>query len=1085
MTTITHESLARAQQAPGTALLLPTPQQRAVIEAPTVPSLVVAGAGSGKTQTMVQRMLWLVAQGQARPSELLGLTFTRKAARELRERLEQGLGRLRLAGLAEDDPAELPEVLTYNAFANRVFQEHGVLVGREPDAQLLDEAAAFSIMRRIVLRSADERLADDPASVATVTRRVLGLARALRENEVGSGRLQELHRQIAGWLQLPGRKSAGQLRNLAAVEQAVTAVASLEVYAELADAYEQHKLDHALVEFADQVAAAHEICRAAPQVAASLRERHRHVILDEYQDTSVGQTRFLAELFRGHSLMAVGDPKQSIYGWRGASAANMRRFHRDFGAAEPATFTLDTSWRNDRIILDCANLLAAPLNAAEAGQTLPELRPRPAAPDGALALRFTETLDEETAAVADWFAQRLLPLAADPAERPTAAVLLRARAHLELFADSLRRRGVPVRVLGIGGLMSSPEIVDLVAILRAAHEPHAGSEIIRLLVGARFQLGVAEVAALHELARQLARGTGPRPGGTSDADEEASLAEALAFVETAPEEHRLLGGLAPQARSRLREAAQLLSQVRQLFGLPLVELVEAVIAHARLDIEAAANPHRPEASGNLDVFLDHIVAFTAAQPGAGLGTLLDWLEVAADDDSLDTAGTDPEPGAVQLLTIHAAKGLEWDLVAVPRLVDGGLPATAREGTGWLKPGVLPYPLRLDADDLPRLAVTGHDDQSAVKRAIERLKDEVKQRFLAEERRLAYVATTRARHELLLSGSYWTPGTATARTPSPFLAELVQAGLIPSPPEPRHQEPPTALHSRPLSWPRPAIRDGDRQAMQALAQAVREQQAAPDSSPWDADIALLLREREQQRAPQAVALPERLAASHFHELVTAPEHIAAQLRRPMPRRPHRQTRLGTMFHTWVEQRYGAQGGRPELLDAQEWELEEWELALLGLEQASSEDERRLAELQQRFERTRWAGRTPIAVEQTIELPLGEHSVVCKIDAVFDGPEGTIEVVDWKTGLPPRGPAAEWERQLQLALYTLAYSEHHGVPAERIRPVLVYLADGDHGSEYRFDRVSGRDELLQLLRAAREQIARTAPDARPPAAAPAPE
>src|SRR5690606_38901258 len=155
----------------------------------------------------------------------------------------------------------------------------------------------------------------------------------------------------------------------------------LRPYACLAAEYEARKRERGLIEFTDQVVGALEICRRAPEVVQLLRARHEHVILDEYQDTSVGQTALLATMFGGHSLMAVGDPKQSIYGWRGASAANMRRFHSDFGAAPEATYTLSTSWRNDVRILEVANLIAAPLSQREP-HPLPELGPRPGAGPG-------------------------------------------------------------------------------------------------------------------------------------------------------------------------------------------------------------------------------------------------------------------------------------------------------------------------------------------------------------------------------------------------------------------------------------------------------------------------------------------------------------------------------------------------------------------------------------------------------------------------------------------------------------------------------------------------------------------------------
>lgn len=177
----------------------------------------------------------------------------------------------------------------------------------------------------------------------------------------------------------------------------------------------------------------------------------------------------------------------------------------------------------------------------------------------------------------------------------------------------------------------------------------------------------------------------------------------------------------------------------------------------------------------------------------------------------------------------------------------------------------------------------------------------------------------------------------------------------------------------------------------------------------------------------------------------------------------------MFHDWVEQRFTAPSGGADLLDGELIELDPDQVELVGLSLPSTSDAERLTELQSRFERSTWADRQPIAVEQTIEVELGGRTVVCKLDAVYEADDGTIEVVDWKTGQAPRGTRAEWERQLQLALYTLAYSAHRGIAADRIQAVLFYVAAGDAGEEYRFEHVTSRAELERLLAEAEAAIA----------------
>ncbi|MDO5053644.1 MAG: ATP-dependent helicase, partial [Pseudoclavibacter sp.] len=753
---------------------------RRVIEAPERPSLVVAGAGSGKTQTMVQRIVWLIARRGVDPAAILGLTFTRKAAGELRERVDAAVERLRQAGLVSADEAAAPEISTYNAFANRLFTEHALLVGQEPDAVVLEEVGAVRLMRRIVLRSDDEALAEMDLGVAEIAARALRLARGMRENRVDGARLLDFVHGLRGVGDLPGRRFKGELVPLNDVRHMLGALDRFAPLVRLAEAYDAEKRRLGVIEFADQVVSAVEVLERAPGVAEDLRARYRHVILDEYQDTSVGQIELLRGLFRGHSIMAVGDPKQSIYSWRGASASNMGRFHEHFGVGEPLRFHLSVSWRNDRAVLQAANALAKPIErgaGTEAGtgrEPIPQLRPREDAGPGRVELVFAEHLDAEAQRVAEWFAE-LMPGSDRP---PSAAILFRARRDMAVFADALRARGVPHRIVGLGGLLTTPEIVDLLSFLRVAQDPDAGSELIRLLAGSHCRLGLADIDALWCLARRLAEldwrhrrveaAVSEARRGSIEGEDRPSLSEALDYLAAAGEGDPIEAGLTSAARERIVRLAGTLAELRSRLGLAPADLVESAIRLTGLDVEAAANPRRPTAPANLDAFLDAVLAFQRTQPGAGIGDLLSWLEIAAEEDALVEAPEASRPGVVQLLTVHGAKGLEWDLVAIPRMVDGGLPGSPKDGDGWLSRNALPYPLRLDAQDLPRLELAGAERQSEVKAALEGLKGEVRERFLAEERRLAYVAVTRARERLLLSGSFWRPDAAKPQNPSPYL-----------------------------------------------------------------------------------------------------------------------------------------------------------------------------------------------------------------------------------------------------------------------------------------------------------------------------
>ncbi|PPG51144.1 ATP-dependent DNA helicase [Rathayibacter sp. AY1E9] len=1026
----------------------PTAEQRAVIEAPLEPALVVAGAGSGKTETMANRVLWLLANGHAAPSEVLGLTFTRKAAAELGERIGRRIDQLGAAGLlplapgqSAPDPFEAATVSTYNAFANTIFRDNAALIGREGDATVLSEASAWHLARGVVADTADPRILEVEAGIDRLTDLVVSLAHDLADNLADPAAVAAFAEDFLRLGELPrGGSGSGLYREL---EKALQAVGALPVLTALAERFQEAKAERGFVEFSDQVALALRIVDRVPRIVDEHRARYRVVLLDEYQDTSVLQTRLLSRLFAGQGVMAVGDPHQSIYGWRGASAEGLGRFGTDFGGA--GRFSLSTSWRNGRRVLTAANAIVEPLSAGSA-VAVDTLSAGPQASEHPVELTFPETIEEEADDVAAWFARRLR----ENAEPPSAAVLFRVRAHMDRFAAALAKHGVRYHILGIGGLLRQPEIADLVAALTVVEDPAAGSELVRLLAGARWRLGVRDLKALRDLAswlaardhahRLLPEEVRERMRASVTEGEGGSIVEALDFIaarrpgDDGRIDHSALGGFSAEGLRRLHEAGTLFARLRARAGLDLLDFVTLVEQELGLDIEVEANESRGDGRANLEAFREAVAGYLQTDDrGAGTGSslrgFLRWLVLADKRDGLAPRPEDPEPGTVQLLTIHGSKGLEWDLVAVPRMVDGELPGTPVEGfRGWVRLGAMPYAFRGDAAELPDLAWRGCSTQKEVVDAIGAFGDTLRERNEAEERRLAYVAVTRARHHLLLSGSWWA-GQAKPRGPGVFLRDLEEAGTIaPLPTEPANEENPLERAPRTFRWPHdPLGSRGDR--VRAAAARVRSAEPALLGARGD-DIRLLLAERAVRLAGgERTPLPARIPASRFKDIVSTPDEVAAQLRRPMPERPYRQTRLGTTFHSWVENRFGVQGGA-EAVDTFPDELDDAGPA--------SVEQERLDALIATFERSEWADRRPEAVEIEIHLQLAGHVVVCKLDAVYPTEDG-VQIVDWKTGRAPKDAADLELKQFQLALYRLAYSRWRGVPLESVDAVFYFVAD----------------------------------------------
>ncbi|MET8649585.1 ATP-dependent helicase [Nocardia aurea] len=889
MSRVTPHQLAAALGLPP-----PTDEQAAVIAAPAGPTLVVAGAGAGKTETMAARVVWLVANRQVLPEQVLGLTFTRKAAQQLTSRIRTRLARLAGAPLLRElDPTgELrtrlsgaePEISTYHSYAGRLLTQHGLLLPVEPSATLLTQTQLWQLAHQVV-RTWDGDL-DTERTPVSVTEAVLSLSGQLAEHLVEPQQLAEAHTELEKLVHtLPAgpRQRGGPsqyLRGLVQVQR--ERVAMLPLVDQLASALRRR----GALDFGAQMSLAARLAADHPEVGAAERDRFRLVLLDEYQDTGHAQRILLAALFGGAStypaarrhsartpdkhgansepsavtteepptvtrpdtsesgerprlaVTAVGDPMQSIYGWRGASAANLPRFATDFPTAPgvPApTLPLLTSWRNPPEALALANLVAEPLRIGardKGGVTVDALRAKPNAEPGVVALALTETVAQER----DWIAERI---AAEWSARrgageppPTSAVLVRRNADASPLAEALRERGLPVEIVGLGGLLATPEVADIVATLRLVAEPSAGSAAVRILTGARWRIGVTDIAALARRARDLSisRLSG---GETTDITDSATLAQALREVAPEPAEQ---AGLAdaiadpgpPEQYSetgfaRIEALGRELSALRERSAQPLAELVADVERTIGVGVETQARRAMAGTGAgreHLDAFAE-VVAGYAADSGASLGGLLAFLAAAESvENGLEPGEIEVARDRVQVLTVHAAKGLEWEVVAVPHVVRGLFPSGTASGT-WLGAlAELPTTLRGDriqddaAEGVPVLDLTDLYDRSDLERAVKAHKDALERRRIDEERRLFYVALTRTERVLLVSAHHWAETGSTPKGPSDFLLDLKNAGETPDGPVhgaldiARWDDPPDAEAVNPFTdnpasaeWPR--------------------------------------------------------------------------------------------------------------------------------------------------------------------------------------------------------------------------------------------------------------------------------------------
>lgn len=1071
----------------------PTDEQAAVIAAPPGPMVVIAGAGAGKTETMAARVVWLIANGYAEPGQVLGLTFTRKAAGQLLRRVRSRLARLSGVGLDIDGPtvaaAGNPVVSTYHAFAGSLLRDYGLLLPVEPDTRLLSETESWQLAFDVVNGYRGElAIEKTPAAVTSMVLRLWGHltehlvdTRQLRDTHVELDRL--VHALPAGPYQRDHGPGQWLLRLLAAQTERAALVPLL-------DALQERMRAAKVMDFGVQMASAARLAAAFPQVGQDLRARYRVVLLDEYQDTGHAQRVALSALFGGGvddglALTAVGDPIQSIYGWRGASATNLPRFTTDFPRSDgsPAqTLQLRTSWRNPPRTLQVANAISA--EARRRSVAVHALRPRPDAPPGTVRCALLADVGTERAWIADHICElyrRAETLGVSP---PTAAVLVRRNADAAPIADAFRARGIPVEVVGLAGLLSVPEVADVVAMLRLVADPTAGAAAMRVLTGPRWRLGGRDIAALWQRAlalgwtptgedlspESIARAAGPNADTPCLADAISDPGPADLY---SPGGYRRITALAAELRA-----------LRGRLGHSLPELVAEVRRMLGIDCEARAAAGISAGwtgAEHLDAFADVVAGYAertgAADAWATVTGLLAFLDVA---ESVEN-GLSPAPVAVardrvQVLTVHSAKGLEWHVVAVAHLSGGTFPSTASRSTWLTDAAELPPLLRGDrapagALGIPVLDVSDVTNRKQLSDKISEHRRQLEQRRVDEERRLLYVAITRAEDTLLVSGHHWASTGIKPRGPSEFLCELKEVidhsaaagdpcGVVEQwAPAPVNGEPnPLRDNVVEAVWPADPLakRRGDVERGAALvrdAMAGGTAAAEADVEDWAADVDALLAERKRSMRPPARTLPAQISVSGLVDLARDPDGAARRLLHRLPSRPDPNAVLGNVFHDWVQKYYGAEllfdlGDLPGAADAEVGRAPE------------------LAALQKAFAASPWAARTPVAVEVPFETPIGDTLVRGRIDAVFADSDGGATVVDWKTGEPPRGSEAVRRVAVQLAVYRLAWAALSGVPASSVRTAFYYVRTGATVTPQELPDVAELVTLLAELREGRD-------------------
>ena len=616
------------------------------------PLLIVAGAGSGKTRVLTHRIAYLLATGRARGSEILAITFTNKAAAEMRERLETLVG----------GAGKYMWVLTFHSACVRILR-------REHEAAGL--RSSFSIYD-----------ATDSQRLITLIVRELGIDPKRFTPKAFANRISDLKNELITPLQF--------------AETANTSNPFERHLAEVYRAYNQRLKAANALDFDDIIMRTVQLLRAKPAIAQLYRRRFRHVLVDEYQDTNHAQYVLVRELIgvasQGPSgeLTVVGDSDQSIYAFRGATIRNIEEFEKDFPNSH--TILLEQNYRSTQNILSAANAVISQNDGRRAKNLWTALG------DGEKIVGYVADSEYDEAR---WVSQEIERLGEENGVRPgQVAVFYRTNAQSRALEEAFMRAGVPYKVVGGTRFYERKEIKDALAYLRAVDNPDDTVSLRRIFNVPKRGLGQKAEATLAAHAEQYGISFGQ---AISDAAGRARPQTPDGQITLAPP----VAGLATRTRTQVRRFDDILEGLRTQLreGAGVAELLDSALDTSGYLAELRASDDPQDASRVENLAELHAVAedFQQENPTGTLAEFLERVSLVADSDQIPD--DDGGQGQVTLMTVHTAKGLEFPVVFVTGFEDGTFPHSRS------------------------------------------LADESE---LAEERRLAYVALTRARERLYLT-----------------------------------------------------------------------------------------------------------------------------------------------------------------------------------------------------------------------------------------------------------------------------------------------------------------------------------------------
>lgn len=694
-------------------------EQKEAVEYLDGPLLIVAGAGTGKTTVITEKIKYLISQKKAKTAQILALTFTQKAAAEMEERVDVAL------------PYGYTDtwIMTFHSFCDRILKEEAINIGLNPRYRLLTQAETVQLIIDNLFKL-DLNYFRPLGNPTKFVHGLLAHFSRLRDEDVSS-------RQYRAW----AKEKADQFQKKPLSAREEKEKIEIEKDLELAavyHAYQKIKREKEVADFSDLIANTLDLFRRRPNVLARYQKQFKYVLVDEFQDTNIAQYRLLKLLVppgKKNQLSVVADDSQSIYHFRGAAFSNVLQFMDDYPQAK--SVILIKNYRSTQRILDAAyaliqhnnpDTLESKLGIDKNLRSVSEAGQRPN-------FILTDRIGDETGAVVN----EIVNLVENEKgwSYSDIAILVRANSHAEPFIQTLKQHNIPYQFLGPGMLFRQSEIKDLIAYLFVLDNYTDDVSFYRLLAMRPFDLSGRDLAALVNFARQV----------------DISLFEAGELVlGLSSMSVPILPTLSTAANKKLKE---LITMIREHLDLLKKETAGQVLYYflqgagliqAMIKVESLAEEKKVK---NISRFFDRLKEYDLAHEDASVAAVSNWLRMALDlgDSPLAERIDWFEENRVNILTVHSAKGLEFPAVFLVNLVPGRFPTYHRKEQ-------IPIPMELIKEILPE---GDYHEQ--------------------EERRLFYVGMTRAKKRLFLTTSKYYGAGKRARRISPFVMEALGEEVV--------------------------------------------------------------------------------------------------------------------------------------------------------------------------------------------------------------------------------------------------------------------------------------------------------------------